>query len=218
MTPLVLSIYVSLCATALAGGVGVLLATILANGRFFGRDLLDAVVATPIVLPPTVLGYALLVSLGRGSAIGRAFEVLTGSSIVFTKTGAIVAASIGALPLVVKTARAAFEGVDRRLVLAARTLGAAKWDAFVRVELPLARRGIAAAVTLAFARSLGDFGATLVVAGDIPGDTRTASLAVYDAIQAHREAEATGYVLVLSAIALFAMYAVTKLTDADARR
>jgi len=218
MTPLLLSVYVSLFATMLAGAIGVLLAAVLANGRFVGRDLLDAILATPLVLPPTVLGYALLVSLGRTSALGRAFEALTGSSIVFSKTGAVVAAALGALPLVVKTARAAFEGVDPRLVLAARTLGASKWQAFVRIELPLARRGIAAAITLAFARSLGDFGATLVVAGDIPGDTRTASLAIYDAIQAHREAEATGYVLLLSAIAIFAMVLVTKLTERDAKR
>jgi molybdate transport system permease protein len=159
-----------------------------------------------------VLGYYLLVALGRSSAVGRAFEALTGSSIVFTRAGAVVAAAVGALPIVVKSSRAALEEVDPVYVQAARTLGAGAVRAFFTVRLPLAARGILAAVCLAFARSLGDFGVTLMVAGDIPGETQTASLAIYDAIQARDEGGALQMVLILSAIAVGILYAVNLLT------
>jgi molybdate transport system permease protein len=164
-----------------------------------------------MVLPPTVLGYYLLVALGRTSALGRLFEALTGGTIVFTRTGAVVAATVGALPIVVKSGRAALEAVDPTLLAAARTLGAGPARAFFTIALPLAARGVVAALMLAFARSLGDFGVTLMVAGDIPGQTQTASLAIYDAIQAGRDAEALGLALVLSAIALGVLYGVNKL-------
>jgi molybdate transport system permease protein len=164
-----------------------------------------------MVLPPTVLGYYLLVSLGRRSPLGHAFEALTGTSIVFTKTGAVVAALVSALPLVVRNGRAALEDVDRTLVFAARTLGATPMRAFLTVQLPLAARGIVAGLMLAFARSLGDFGVTLMVAGDIPGQTQTASLAIYDAIQARRDHDAWTMLAVLTSIALVLLYAVGKL-------
>jgi molybdate transport system permease protein len=218
LAPLVLSFEIATLATLLAAFLGVGLATLLANTRFPGRELLDVVVTAPIVLPPTVLGYYLLVALGRRSFVGHAFEALFGSSIVFTKTGAVVAASVGALPLVVKSARAALEGVDVTLIRAARTLGASPSRAFITVQLPLAARGIIAALMLAFARSLGDFGITLMVAGDIPGETQTASLAIYDAIQEHRDAAALGMVLTLTTVAIAILYAVNKLGAArDAR-
>jgi molybdate transport system permease protein len=212
LAPLVLSLQIATLATILAAVVGIGLATLLANARFPGRDLLDVIVTAPIVLPPTVLGYYLLVAIGRRSAIGHAFEAVFGTSIVFTRTGAVVAATVGALPLVVKSARAALEGVEPTLVRAARTLGAGPARAFFTVQLPLATRGIMAAVMLAFARSLGDFGITLMVAGDIPGETQTASLAIYDAIQEHRDAAALGMVLSLTAIAIGILYTVNKLT------
>lgn len=215
--PLLLSFEIGTAATILAAVIGVGVAALLVNYRFYGRDLVDVVFTAPLVMPPTVLGYYVLVLLGRRSAIGAAFEWLTGSSIVFTRTGAIVAATIGAMPLVVKNARAALDEVDRTLVVAARTLGATPLRAFFSVQLPLASRGIFAAVMLAFARSLGDFGITLMVAGDIPGVTRTASLAIYDAIQAQRERDATAMVVVLSAVALGLLYAVGKLTQKDAQ-
>jgi molybdate transport system permease protein len=194
LAPLALSLQIAALATLFAAIVGVGIATLLANVRFRGRDLVDVLVTAPIVLPPTVLGYYLLVALGRRSAIGHAFEAVFGSSIVFTRTGAVVAATVGALPLVVKTGRAALEGVEPTLIRAARTLGAGATRAFFTVQLPLAARGIVAALMLAFARSLGDFGITLMVAGDIPGETQTASLAIYDAIQEHREGAALGMV------------------------
>ncbi|MDP8999854.1 MAG: molybdate ABC transporter permease subunit [Myxococcota bacterium] len=211
-SPLVLSLEIATLATAIAAIFGIGMATVLANGRFPGRDWVDGILTAPIVLPPTVLGYYLLVVLGRRSWVGQAFEATFGSSIVFTRKGALVAATIGALPLVVKTARAALEGVDASLVRAARTLGAGPAGAFFTVQLPLATRGVTAGLMLAFARSLGDFGVTLMVAGDIPGETRTASLAIYDAILEHRDADAIGMVVTLTAIAIAILYAVAKLT------
>jgi molybdate transport system permease protein len=165
-----------------------------------------------MVMPPTVLGYYVLVSLGRNSAIGHAWERLFGTSIVFTRTGAVIAATLGSLPLVIKSARAALEGVDRTLLKAARTLGAGPVRALFTVHLPLAARGLIAGVMLAFARSLGDFGVTLMVAGDIPGETQTAALAIYDMIQGHQERAAAGMVLVLTSTTIGALYLVNKLT------
>ncbi len=212
--PLSLSFQVAIVATFLATVAGVALGLLLSNKRTWGRDLIDAVTTAPMVMPPTVLGYYVLVSLGRNSAIGKAYESLTGSSIVFTRTGAIIAAAIGSLPLVVKAARAALEGVDPTLLKAARTLGASPARAFFTVHLPLASRGLIAGVMLAFARSLGDFGVTLMVAGDIPGETQTAALAIYDAIQSHRENDAAGMVAILTSITIGALYLVNKLTAA----
>ncbi|MGD0528765.1 MAG: molybdate ABC transporter permease subunit [Polyangiaceae bacterium] len=214
LAPLLLSFEIATLATLLAALLGIGLATLLANARFPGRELLDVVVTAPIVLPPTVLGYYLLVALGRRSFVGHAFEAVFGSSIVFTKTGAVVAATVGALPLVVKSARAALEGVEPTLIRASRTLGASPSRAFFTVQLPLASRGVVAALMLAFARSLGDFGITLMVAGDIPGETQTASLAIYDAIQEHRDAAALGMVLALTTVALAILYTVNKLGGA----
>lgn len=210
--PLALSFQIAALATAIAAILGIATATLLANARFPGRDLVDVVVTAPITLPPTVLGYYLLVAIGRRSPVGHAFEAIFGTSIVFTRSGAVVAAAVGSLPLVVKSGRAALEGVDRTLIAAARTLGATSARAFFTVQLPLARRGVVAAVMLAFARSLGDFGITLMVAGDIPGETQTASLAIYDAIQEHRDGAALGMVVALTALAIAILYAVNKLT------
>ena len=209
--PLLLSFQVAIMATLIAAIVGVALAAWLANGRFPGRDLLDVLLTAPMVLPPTVLGYYLLVALGRHSAIGAAFEAITGSSIVFTRTGAVVAATVGAIPIVVKSSRAALESVDPILIHAARTLGATPLRAFLTVQLPLATRGISAALMLAFARSLGDFGVTLMIAGDIPGETQTASLAIYDALQSQRDSEALGLALVLTTIAVSMLYGANRL-------
>jgi len=209
--PLLLSLEVAIVATLLATVVGVLLGTLLATRSFRGRDLIDVLVTTPMVLPPTVLGYYLLGALGRTSLIGRAYESVVGDTIVFTKVGAVVAATIGALPLVAKAARSAVEGVDPSLVAAARTLGATETRAFATIVLPLASRGILGGVMLGFARALGDFGVTLMIAGDIPGVTRTASLAIYGAIQAGREAQAAGMVAALTAVSVVVLYAVGKL-------
>ncbi len=213
LAPLFLSFEVATIATLIAAVSGVFVAALLANVRFPGRELVDVLFTAPMVMPPTVLGYYVLVLLGRRSMLGRAYEALTGSSIVFTRTGAVVAATIGALPLVVKSVRAALEATDPTLILAARTLGATQLRALLTVQFPLATRGIIAALMLAFARAIGDFGVTLMVAGDIPGKTRTASLAIYGAIQGQREQEAMAMVVVLTVLVLSLLYAVNKLTS-----
>jgi molybdate transport system permease protein len=210
--PLVLTFQVGTIATVFAAVLGVAIGLLLAQKRVWGRDVIDAITTAPMVMPPTVLGYYVLVSLGRNSAIGKLYESITGSSIVFTRSGAVVAATIGSIPLVIKAARAALESVDPTLMRAARTLGATPTRAFFTVHLPLASRGIIAGVMLAFARALGDFGVTLMVAGDIPGETQTAALAIYDAIQRHDEAAAAGMVAVLTSITIVALYAVNRLT------
>jgi len=210
--PLLLSFEVSLVATLLSGLLGVALAALLSRRRFPGAELLDALLNAPLVLPPTVLGYYLLVLLGRESELGRAYEVLTGSSIVFTRTGATCAAALAGLPFVARSARAALDSLEPRYAEAAATLGATPLRAFLRVLLPLASRGILAGLTLGFARSLGDFGVTLMVAGNIPGRTQTASLAIYDAIQAGRDSQAGGLAAVMTTLAVLSLYAINKLS------
>jgi len=209
--PLVLSFQVAVVATFLAGVVGVALAGVMSRTRLPGSDLLDVLITAPMVLPPTVLGYYLLVTVGRSTPLGRAYETLTGSPLVFTRTAAVLAASIAALPFIVKAARAAMEDVDPRLVGAAATLGASPLRVFLTVVLPLSRNGVLAGLTLGFARALGDFGVTLMVAGNIPGLTQTGALAIYDAVQANRQAEAAGMVAVMTAFAVAALYVGTKL-------
>jgi len=200
--PLWLSLRVAVISTAIALAAGLWIAYILANRNFRGKEALDAAVTLPLVLPPTVLGYYLLVLLGRASPLGKAWEAVFGSPLVFTWKAAVVAALLHSFPLLVKSARAALESVDRSYERAARNLGASEWKLFWRVTLPLARRSIFAASALAFARSLGDFGVTLMVAGNIPGRTQTAAVAIYDAYEAGNNTLALVLVLVISAVAL----------------
>ena len=200
--PLWLSLRVSVASTAIALAGGLAIAYVLANRTFRGRELVDAAITLPLVLPPTVLGYYLLVVLGRNTPLGRAFESITGSPLVFTARAAVVAALFHSAPLLVKSARAAFESVDRSYERAARTLGASEWRIFWRVSLPLAARPVAAASALAFARSLGDFGVTLMIAGNIPGRTQTVALAIYDAVESGDGYRARVLVIAISAIAL----------------
>ena len=209
--PLALSFKVALLATALALIVGVALAWLLARRRFVGREALDAFVTLPLVLPPTVLGYYLLVLLSQNSPVGRGLKMTTGLQLVFTWQGAVLAATIGALPLVVKTSRASISTVSEELETAARTFGKTEWQIFWRITLPLSSRGIIASAMLAFARSLGDFGATLMVAGNIPGRTQTAAIAIYDATQAGRDDYALTLVIILSVVVLTLLYATNKL-------
>jgi len=209
--PLWLSLRVAFVSTAVAFGVGLWLAYILANWEFRGKEVLDAAVTLPLVLPPTVLGYYLLVLLAGNSPLGKLWESIFGSPLVFTWKAAVVAALLHALPLLVKSARAALETVDRSLERAARNLGASEWRLFWRVTLPLARRSILAAVALAFARSLGDFGVTLMVAGNIPGRTQTVAVAIYDAVESGKTAVARTLVLVISAVALLILTLANRL-------
>jgi molybdate transport system permease protein len=210
--PLWLSLRVAIVSTALAFAGGLWLAYLLANREFRGKDVLDAAVTLPLVLPPTVLGYYLLVSIGRATFLGRIWESVTGSPLVFTWKAAVVAALLHALPLLVKSTRAALESVDRNYERAARNLGASEWKLFWRVTLPLARRSILAATALAFARSLGDFGVTLMVAGNIPGRTQTVAVAIYDAVESGNGAVARVLVLVISAVALLILTLANRLS------
>ncbi|WP_334167289.1 molybdate ABC transporter permease subunit [Achromobacter mucicolens] len=213
--PLLLSLKVAGWATLLATVAGTAAAYCLSRWRWPGRDLLDAILTLPLVLPPTVLGYYLLVLLGRRGIIG---ETLAGWGIelVFTWQGAVVAASVVAFPLVFKSARAAFESVDGQLENAARVLGVGKAGVFFRVTLPLAARGIAAGVLLAFARALGEFGATLMIAGNLPGRTQTLSVAIYEAVQAGDDATANMLVLVTSVTCIVVLLAAGKLVPIGA--
>lgn len=201
-TALWLTLKVAAWATAVAVGAGVAVGYAMARTRLPGQRLIEALLLLPMVLPPTVLGYYLIVLLGRHSALGGWLHAQFGFSLLFTWQGAVVAASLVAFPFVFATARAAFEGVDRQLEQAARVLGASALKVFVRVTLPLAARGIAAGAMLAFARAMGEFGATLIIAGNIPGQTQTLSLAVHDAIQAGNDAQANALVIVISVVCM----------------
>lgn len=200
--PLTLSLRVAALSTAVSMAVGIAIAYGLANFRFRGREVLDAAVTVPLVLPPTVLGYYLLVVIGRQTVIGRVYETLTGSPLVFTWQAAVIAAFLHSAPLLIKSARAALESVDHTYERAARSLGASETRLFFRVTLPLAWRSILAAAALCFARAMGDFGATLMVAGNIPGRTQTVAIAIYDAVEAGNGQTARILVLVMSAIVL----------------
>ncbi len=209
--PLWLSLRVATLATVIAIALGLGVAFLLANRRFRGKEFLDAAVTLPLVLPPTVLGYYLLVLLGRASPLGQVYESVTGGPLVFTWKAAVVAALIHSAPLLIKSARAALESVDRTYEKAARNLGASEWRVFWRISLPLARRGILAAATLAFARALGDFGITIMIAGNIPGRTQTVSVAIYDAMEAGHGNVALTLALVISATALAILWIANRL-------
>lgn len=209
--PLVLSLKVAGWATAVDVVLGVAAGYALARWRFPGRDVVDSLLLLPMVLPPTVLGYYLLVLVGRRGPIGGWLQSTFGIHLVFTWQGAVVAASVVSFPFVCKSARAAFEEVAPRLEQAARVLGLTEAAVFFRVTLPLAWRGILAGVLLAFARALGEFGATLMVAGSIPGRTQTLSIAVYEAVQAGQDALANRLVVVISVVAVVVLVAAGRL-------
>jgi molybdate transport system permease protein len=199
-TPLALSLRVAGLATLLAAGAGILIAAVLAGRRHPLANLLDAGINLPLVLPPTVLGYYLLVALGARSPVGIWLESL-GIRLVFTWQGAVIAASIVALPLIVQSTKAAIEAVEPSLQDVARTLGRSEAAIFLSVTLPLAWRGLLAGSMLAFSRALGEFGATLMVAGNIPGRTQTLSIAIYDAVQSGNAQAANWMALLLTTVA-----------------
>ncbi|ASM78537.1 molybdate ABC transporter permease [Vitreoscilla filiformis] len=200
--PLWLSLKVAGVATALAWLFGVALGWVVARTRLPGRSVLEAVCMLPLVLPPTVIGYGILLAAGRRSPLGAWLREHFDYSIVFSWHGAVVASTVVALPLVLKSASAAFANVDRSLEAAARTLRQSPWSVFVRVTLPLAAPGIVAGTLLAFARAMGEFGASLMVAGSIPGKTQTLSMAIYDAVQAGEDDVAMLLVLVTSVLSV----------------
>jgi molybdate transport system permease protein len=210
--PFWMTLRVATIATAVATVLGIAIAYLLAKTKFRGRALIEAIVTLPIVIPPTVMGYFLLSALGVNSAFGRAWEKVTGSAIVFTPTAAVIAATIAALPFVVRASRAAIEEVDDRAEAAMRVAGHPEWKVALLVTFPLARRGILAGVALAGARALGEFGATVMIAGNIPGRTQTLPIAVFDSVQAGDIDQARNGSLLLVGIAVAALVAMTLLS------
>ena len=206
LTPIWLTLKVATLATGLAMIWGVASAFVLMRYRLFASTWLDAALTLPLVMPPTVLGYYLIVLLGRNGWLGRLLKEYFGINLMFTWQGAVVAAAVVCMPLVYKTARAAFESVDKNLEHAARTLGATEWTLFWRIFFPLAWRGILAGTMLAFARSMGEFGATLMVAGNLPGRTQTLSTAIYSALQAGQDRYANMLVIIASVLGLLILY------------
>jgi molybdate transport system permease protein len=209
---LALSLKVALWATLLDVVCGVAFGYLLARCRFPGRDMLDALLTLPMVMPPTVLGYYLLVLIGRNGPIGHWLQQHFGINLIFTWQAAVIAAAVVAFPLVLKAARSAFETVDTQLEDAARVLGVPAAGVFLRVTLPLAWRGVLAGTLLAFARSMGEFGATLMVAGSIPGKTQTLSIAVYEAVQAGQDDTANLLVIITSVTCVAVLVLANKLT------
>ena len=207
-----LSLKVACWATAIDLVLGVALGYLLARKRFPGRELLDAVLTLPMVMPPTVLGYYLLVLIGRNGVIGAWLQQHFGINLIFTWQAAVIAAAVVAFPLVLKGARAAFEAVDTQLEQAAQVLGVSSFGIFLRVTLPLAWRGVLGGALLAFARSMGEFGATLMVAGSIPGKTQTLSIAVYEAVQAGQDDSANLLVIITSVVCIVVLVTANKLT------
>jgi len=206
-----LTLKVAAWATGLNLVLGTAVGWLLARKRFFGREFIDAVLTLPMVLPPTVLGYYLLVVIGKRGWLGGWLDRVFGINLIFTWQGAVIAATIVAFPLLLKSARAAFEGVSPQLENAARVLGQGEWAVFFRVTLPLAWPGILSGTLLVFARSLGEFGATLMVAGSIPGRTQTLSIAVYEAVQAGQDSVANMLVFITSVTCVVVLLAAGRL-------
>ena len=199
LSPLELSLRVASLATLFSFVAATLMAWLLARKRGPLPALLDALCTLPLVLPPTVLGYYLILLVGRRGVFGHWLADM-GINLIFSWQGAVVAATVVVFPLIYKSARAALEQVGPHLENAARTLGSSEGRVFVSVSLPLAWRGIFAGLMLAFARGMGEFGATLMIAGNIPGKTQTLALAIYDAFQAGNDVQAVWLVIITSAV------------------
>lgn len=207
LVTLFVSLKIAFWATVVILPPGILLGWVLARGEFRGKTLLETLASLPLVLPPTAVGYLLLTLLSRSGPLGEralGFD----PDLLFTWKGAVLASSIMALPLVARTARVAFGEVDRRLEGVARTLGMGPLRVFVEITLPLARRGLLAAAVLGFGRALGEFGATVIVAGNIPGRTQTLALGIFSEMQIGHDRRALGLVALTAALAFAAVFTV----------
>lgn len=210
-----LSFLIVSVSTVIVAALGLALAFLLARRDFRGKELLDAILTMPLVLPPTVTGYYLIVLLGRRGIAGKFIYDWTGWTFAFTWQGAVIAATVVALPLMIKAARASLESVNPNYEIASYTLGKSELETFFRVVLPLAKRGIFAGIILSFARALGEFGATLMIAGNIPGKTQTMPLAIYEAVAAGEEQQAQILALILTAISVSAIYLTNKISRTE---
>jgi len=207
-----LSLQVATVATVFVVIIGLCTSYLLARRNFPGKELLDILLTLPLVLPPTVTGYYLIVLFGRNGLLGRHLYAWTGWSIMFTWYAAVLASFVVALPLMVKTTRAALESVDEELIRASYTLGHSEFRTAMKVIFPLAKRGIFAGTVLSFARAMGEFGATLMVAGNIPGRTNTMPLAIYSAAASGDRPQAVIMVVIFTLISGIFLYAANKLT------
>lgn len=215
LSPFVLSLWVSALSTSIIAVFGTLIAYVLARKRFFGRTILDAFTTLPMILPPTVTGYYLIILLGKNGIIGNHIYKLTGWTIMFTWQAAVIAATVVAIPIMIKSAKAAIESVDIEYEKAAFTLGKSEIETFFLVTLPLAEKGLVAGLILSFARALGEFGATIMIAGNIPGKTSTMPLAIYSAFQSGEDQLATTLVIILTAVSIAVIYITTRISRAD---
>ena len=216
-SPLILSVRIAGFATLFSFVAATLAAWGLARRKGPLPALLDALCSLPLVLPPTVLGYYIILVIGRRGFLGQRLAEI-GINLLFSWQGAVVAATVVVFPLIYKSTRAALEQVDPHLEDAARTLGAPEWRVFISVSFPLAWKGIFAGIMLAFARGMGEFGATLMVAGNIPGKTQTLALAIYDAFQAGDDLRASMLVVVTTAVCTFLLMAAELLIKYRKRR
>jgi molybdate transport system permease protein len=214
--PLRLSLQVALAATVLVVLIGTLMSFVLARKTFRGKELLDILLTLPLVLPPTVVGYYLILFMGRNGLLGKYLFHWTGWSIMFTWYAAVLASFIVALPLMIKTTRAAFESVDQNLIKVSYTLGRGELKTFFKVILPLSKKGMIAGAVLSFARAMGEFGATLMVAGNIPGKTATMPIAIYTSASSGDWAKANGMVLFFTLVSAAFLYIANRLSKRGA--
>ena len=210
--PIYLSLKIATISTIISTIIGIPLAWLLTKGKFRGKSLLGAVVTLPMVLPPTVLGYYMLFVLGRKGTIGIMLNEFFGINILFTWYAAVLASTIVSIPLLVKSLQGGIEGVDKDLEDVARTLGKSELRTFLSVTIPLARRGLISGIVLSFARAMGEFGATLMIAGNIPGKTQTLAITIYDAVQAGDMQRANTLVVFISIITIICLIIMNKST------
>ncbi|AET66102.1 molybdate ABC transporter, permease protein [Desulfosporosinus orientis DSM 765] len=209
-TPIILSLKVAFAAVIIVTCVSIPLAGLMAKKDFLGKDVVESIITLPLVLPPSVIGFMLLVVFGKNGPIGKLLEHWFHTRIVFTLAGAVVAASVVSLPLMYQSVKVAMENVDQNLEKAARTLGAKELKIFFTITLPLAWNGILAGLVLAFARSLGEFGATLMIAGNIPGRTQTMPLAIYFANEAGDMRQASILVIIMTIFSFMVIYGLNR--------
>jgi len=209
-SPVYLSIKVAFYSTLFTTIIGILFGWLLAKGKFYGKNVFSALVTLPMVLPPTVLGYYLLIIIGRQSFIGRILLEKFNINLIFTLKGAVIASIIVSLPLMIRAVQSSIESIDSTLEDVARTLGKSEMSIFLRITLPLAWKGIIGGIVLSFARAMGEFGATLMVAGNIPGKTQTLSIAIYDSVQSGNYEQANFLVLVISGVTILVLLLLSK--------
>ncbi|MBI1824118.1 MAG: molybdate ABC transporter permease subunit [Nitrospirae bacterium] len=206
LSPFYLSLLVASTATVLITVLGLALAYVLEKCEFRGKTFLDALVTVPIVLPPTVVGYYLILLFGRNGLFGKPIYQATGFSFTFSWEGAVLASTVVALPLMVKVSMAAIRAVDPELIHVSYSLGKSEWRTFFQIILPIAKGGVMAGIVLSFARALGEFGATLMIAGNIPGKTSTMPLAIYSAFEGGHDQRAQALALLLTLFSIATVY------------